>query len=155
MKADAPTEKAVIKILQDLSDGCASKQVQQVLGLFAADANVVLLGSEEGEKAIGPTELERFLKRLFSRHMAYSFEWRWHLVSIEGPVAWVVAEGLIHAKSADEHVSSPYRVTVVLKKKAGKWLITHYHGSEPAIAHKRAKLRFPLINRYLSAGMRF
>jgi len=136
MKADMATEKAVMKILQDLSDGLTSRHVQRVLDLFATDADIVLLGSQAGEKAIGRRELENFLERLFSRSMVISFEWKWHLVSIKGSVAWVVAEGLIHWKSANQHQSFPYRATIVLKKKGEKWLIMHCHGSEPAIAHK-------------------
>ena len=136
MKADTTTEKAVMKILQDLNNGCASKRVQQVLDLFADDANVVLLGSEEGEKAIGRIELEGQFRRLFSRPMAYSFEWKWHSVSVEDSVAWVVAEGLVHARTSDQHQSSPYRLTMVLVKRGDKLLIMHWHGSEPASAHK-------------------
>ena len=136
MKADAATETAVMKILEDLSDGLASRDVQRVLGLFATDADIVLLGSEEGEKAIGRIELENFLGRLFSRPMAYSFERRWFSVSMEGSVAWVVAECFVHAGTADQHVSSPYRLTMVLVKRGGKWLVMHFHGSEPVSAHK-------------------
>jgi len=135
MKADAATEKAVMKIVQDLNDGCASRDVQRVLDLFATDADVVYLGFEEGEKAIGHNELEDFTRRLFSS-MAISFEWRWHLVSMEGSVAWVVAEGLFHAKTADQDVSGPYRVTMVLVKRGDKWLIMHLHDSQPVIARK-------------------
>lgn len=136
MKADAETETAVMRILEDVSDSCASRDVQRALGLFAADADIVLLGSEEGEKAIGLGELENFFRRLFSRPTAYSFEWRWHAVSMEGSVAWAVAEGLVHARTADQHVSSPYRSTTVLVKRGDKWLMTHLHGSEPASAHR-------------------
>jgi len=135
MKADAATEKAVMKIQQDLNDGCASGDVQRVLSLFATDADVVYLGFEEGEKAIGYNELEDFARRLFSS-TAISFEWKWHLVSMEGSVAWVVAEGLYHAKTADQHVSGPYRLTMVLVKREDKWLIMHLHDSQPVIAHK-------------------
>jgi len=136
MKADAATETAIKKILEDLSDSLSSRDVQRALGLFASDADIVLLGSEEGEKAIGSRELENFLGRLFSRPMAYSLEWMWFLVSMEGSVAWVVAEGFVHARTADQHVSSPYRLTMVLVKRGDKWLIMHWHGSEPVIAHK-------------------
>jgi uncharacterized protein (TIGR02246 family) len=136
MKADAATEKAVMKILQNFSNGCADKKVQQVLNLFATDANVVLFGSEEGEKTIGRAELEGQFRRLFSRPTVYSLEWRWHQVSVEDSVVWVVAEGLAHARTLDQHQSSPYRLTMVLVKRGNKWLITHYHGSEPRRAYK-------------------
>ena len=136
MKADAATEKAVMTILQDVNDALASKQVEQVLGLFAPDADVFILGSEEGEKAIGHQELEDFFKRIFSRFTAFSFEWKWHFVSIEGSVAWVVTEGLVHTKTLDQDISSPYRSTMVLVKRGDKWLIMHVHGSSPVIASK-------------------
>ena len=136
MKADAATEKAVMKILQDFNDALAGKQVEQVLGLFAPDADVFLLGSEEGEKAIGHHELEDFFKGIFSRFTAFSFEWKWHLVSIEGSVAWVVTEGLVHAKTIDQDLSATYRSTMVLVKRGDKWLIMHAHGSRPVIASK-------------------
>jgi uncharacterized protein (TIGR02246 family) len=136
MKADATTEKAVMKVLQDINNSCASKNVQQVLDLFADDADVVLLGSEEGEKAIGRIELEGQFRRLFSRPMTYSFEWKWHSVSVEDSVAWVVAEMLVHARTSDQHQSSPYRLTLVLVKRGDKWLIMHWHSSEPTSAHK-------------------
>ena len=134
MKADAATEKAVKTILQDLNDALAGKQVEQVLGLFAPDSDVFLLGSEEGEKAIGHHELEDFLRRIFSRFTAFSFEWKWHLVSTEGSVAWVVTEGLVHAKTSDQDLSAPYRSTMVLVKRGDKWLIMHAHGSRPESA---------------------
>jgi len=134
MKADAITETALMKILEDLGEAFASKDVQRVLGHAAPDADLVMLGSEEGEKAIGRRELEDLLEGVYSRPMSYSLEWRWHSVSAEGAVAWVVAEGLVHVASADQHLSSPYRLTMVLVKRGDKWLMVHYHGSEPARA---------------------
>lgn len=136
MKADAATEKAVMTILQDFNDALAGKQVEQVLSLFAPDADVFLLGSEKGEKAIGHHELEDFFTRIFSRFTAFSFEWKWHLVSIEGSVAWVVTEGLVHAETIDQDLSAPYRSTMVLVKRGDEWLIMHAHGSRPVIASK-------------------
>jgi len=131
MKADATTEKAVMTILQGFNDASAGKQVEQVLSLFVPDADVFLLGSEEAEKAIGHYELEDFFRRIFSRFTAFSFEWKWHLVSIEGSVAWVFTEGLVHAKTIDQDLNAPYRSTMVLVKRGDKWLIMHAHGSRP------------------------
>lgn len=136
MKADASTEIAVMKILEDLSNSFASRHLQRSLDLCATDADVILLGSEAGEKAIGRNELKNFLKRLFSRPMSYSLEWNWHSVSVESSVAWIVAEGLVHVRIANKHLSTPYHLTMVLVKRGGKWLIMHWHGSEPISSHK-------------------
>jgi len=131
MKADAATEKAVMVILQNFNDALAGKQVEQVLSLFAHDADVFLLGSEEGEKAIGHRKLEDFFRRIFSRFTAFYFEWKWHLVSVESSVAWVFTEGLVHTKTIDQTLEAPYRSTMVLVKRGDKWLIMHVHGSRP------------------------
>jgi len=56
------------------------------------------------------------------------------LVSIEGSVAWVVTEGLVHAKTIDQDLSAPYSVTMMLVKRGDKWLIMHGHSSRPVIA---------------------
>lgn len=134
MKADAKTETAVMKVFEELGEAVGSRDTQRAVSLFAADADVVMLGSAEGEKAVGRRESEEFLDQLWSRPIAYSFEWRWHSVSAEGSVAWVFAEGSVHAKSADQDVSRPYRITLVLANRGDKWLIMHSHGSEPATA---------------------
>ena len=136
MKADASTEKVVMKILEDLNDVLAFRDVQRALNLFATDVDISLFGSEEGETSVGHTELESFFKRIFQLSSTLSFEWKWHLVSIEGSVAWVIAKGLIHLKSVDEQLSSPYRITLVLVKRGDKWFIMHGHGSEPVAKHK-------------------
>jgi len=73
MKADAATEKAVMTILQDFTDALPGKQVEHVLSLFAPDADVFLLASEEGEKAIGHHELEEFFKAYFLKVYGFLF----------------------------------------------------------------------------------
>jgi len=134
MKADSTTETAVMKVLEELGEALGSKDTQRALSLLAHDADVVLLGSAEGEKAVGRRQSEELFEQLRSRPIAYSFEWRWHLVSSEGSVAWVVAEGSVHTESADQHLILPYRLTLVLVNRGNKWLIAHSHGSEPAAA---------------------
>jgi uncharacterized protein (TIGR02246 family) len=132
MKADAATERAVIGVLDDLGEALASGDAKRILGNFANDPDLVWLGSWEGERGVGPTGLERFVKQLVSGPVVYSFEWESRSASAEGSVAWVFAEGSVRAKGPEQDVSSPYRLTLVLVNRGGKWLILHSHGSEPA-----------------------
>ena len=132
MKADAATEKAVTGVLEDLGEALADGDIDRVLANFATDPDMVWLGSWEGEKGVGLKGLERFVKRLLSGPVAYSFEWEERSVSAEGSVAWVIAEGSVRAKGPEQDVSSPYRLTLVLVNRGDEWLILHSHGSEPA-----------------------
>jgi ketosteroid isomerase-like protein len=87
--------------------------------------DVVLMGSEAGELAKGLDEVRRLLEHLFSQPVSFRWTWKWREVSAAGPVAWVIAEATFGG-------THPYRMTVVLEKRAGRWLWTQFHGSEPA-----------------------
>jgi uncharacterized protein (TIGR02246 family) len=132
MKADLQTEAAVMAVLDDFNDAVATRNFNKVLGLFTSDQDVFLLASEAGERAIGREELESFFRRAFSRSAAYSWTWREWIVSASGPVAWVALDATVHMSDEQGVRSAPYRITVVLERRGGKWLLVQYHGSEPA-----------------------
>ena len=82
------------------------------------------MGSEADEVATGPDEIRHHLQRILARPVTYRWEWKSRKVSAAGSVAWLVADAL-----ASGH---PYRMTVVLEKRGGRWLVMQFHGSEPA-----------------------
>jgi ketosteroid isomerase-like protein len=117
-------------LLERLNRGFARQDVQQILDLFAPDPQTVYLGSEAGETAIGPTQLRTLLEGLFARPETY--QWRWgelHISEI-GPFAWLTTEAILRVQGR-ERLELPYRITLVLEHRADRWLVMHYHGSEP------------------------
>jgi hypothetical protein len=50
---------------------------------------------------------------------------------IAGSVAWLLAEGTEIAASEDQVVRHPYRMTMVLARRDGDWLLRQVHGSSP------------------------
>src|ERR1700734_2226440 len=111
MKADAKTEKAILGLLKGFSDNFSMKDIDGVLSLFAEEADVVMLGSEDWELGVGSKNLRPLFPRLFSREESFSWDWKWHSVSSSGSVAWVVATGEIHTRSGKTDVPAPYRVS--------------------------------------------
>ncbi len=125
MRANARVEGEVLSILDRFNDAVSQKDVDTISSLFAPDSDVFLMGSEAEEVATGPDEIRRLLRRTFARPVAYRWDWKWRKVSVGGSVACVAADALITG-------AHPYRMTVVLEKREGRWLLMQFHGSEPA-----------------------
>jgi uncharacterized protein (TIGR02246 family) len=133
MKADTATENDVIGLLKRWSDSFAAKDLEGILALFAPDADVTMLGSEDWEMGVGPDALRSVYKHLFSRGDSATWEWKWHQVSSSGSIAWLLATGVVHVKSVTAETSGPYRLSAVFEKTEDKWLWMQFHGSEPMV----------------------
>ena len=133
MKADARTEAAVMDVLDKLSDACARRNLEEVVGLFAPDADdIVVVASEADQRWSGVKEVKAFFERLFSRPLAYSFSWDWYWVWSAGSVSWVMTEGAEHLRGEHQEARFPYRMSAVLERRREEWKRVLLHGSEPA-----------------------
>ena len=133
MRADKHTEKEVMAALQTFAEAWARRDTDAVLGLFGPDPDVVVIGSGRDEKRLGRAELREQLLRDWSQSEAVSVTFGWHLVSASGPVAWVAADMIVHARIAGKHVSFPGRLTGVFEKRRGQWRWMQSHFSLPAV----------------------
>ncbi|MDQ3728125.1 MAG: nuclear transport factor 2 family protein [Actinomycetota bacterium] len=80
----------------------------------------------------GTQELRQFLDRYVEGTTTYSWEWRRHDVSVAGPVAWLLAEGIeVVRRTGDDVERHPYRMTMVLERGEHRWLVRQVHGSSP------------------------
>ncbi len=131
MKAKPRVEKEILSILKEFSDAVQKRDVDRVMKLFAKDSDVVSIGSENGETAVGPKEYKAFLRRVLSRRETFSWKWDSHLISSKGEVAWLVADGSVVNKEGDKEWRSPYRLSGVFEKRGHRWMWMQYHGSEP------------------------
>ena len=137
MRADLPTEAEVMAVLVKFSDACARRDTEGALGLFAQDDDILLVASEAGMRARGPEEIRAFFARLFSREKTYSWSWEWRSVSVAGPVAWVMVEGVEPVKGGGEEANLPYRMSAVFERRGEGWALRMIHGSEPAVAYQQ------------------
>ncbi len=71
MKADAHTEAELLAILDQFGQAFAKRDVAGVFELFVPDSDLVFMGSEEAETAVGWDEFKLVLERIFSRPEAY------------------------------------------------------------------------------------
>jgi len=134
VQADAETEGRVRGALDAFNEMLAERDLEGTLALFVSDADVSLVGSEAGEIAIGQSELRSFFERIFRRAGTFSFDWRSCQVSAHGDVAWFFADATAIYTEGENVTTVPYRTTGILQRENNRWLIVHYHGSEPAQA---------------------
>ena len=130
MKPDAAIEAGLIDVLERFCTGFAERDRGAVLRLFAADADVVVVTSEEPVLR-GSVELTGFLDRYVNGPTTYSWQWGRHEVSTVASVAWLLAEGTETAATGDRLERHPYRMTMVLERRENRWLLRQVHGSSP------------------------
>ncbi len=132
MRADARTEQEILAVFDRFNEVVPARDLPATMALFAQEADVLLLASEAGEVATGRGDLLRFFTRIYSRPVRYSWEWKRRTISSAGAIAWVFAEGEILVRGVEGVKRGPYRLTGVLEKRDGRWLLVQVHGSEPA-----------------------
>lgn len=125
-----------VGLLEALSAAIHSTDAKAVVALFVDSDDVVMVGSEERETAVGREELARLWERVLSRGQRYAWEWLDPRVSTFGDLACVFARARVSIEDTaglgDSAVD--YRATMVLLEDGTGWRILSYHGSEPARA---------------------
>jgi RimJ/RimL family protein N-acetyltransferase/ketosteroid isomerase-like protein len=91
--------------------------------LFADDASVVMWGSEEDERAVGPAAVRDMLRAIAAGEAELAFRWHERRIQVDGDVAWINASG--------ELGGTPYRTTAVLVRRDGAWRWHTHSGSAP------------------------
>jgi limonene-1,2-epoxide hydrolase len=130
VKPDDVSETELIEVLDHFCSGFASRDAETVLRACALDPDLVVVTSEEALLR-GPAELRAFLDRYVEGPTTYSWQWDRRDVSTAGSVAWLLAEGTETAATEERVLQHPYRMTVVLEHRDGRWLVRQVHGSSP------------------------
>jgi hypothetical protein len=122
-------EGRVIEVLESFCAAFADRRTAALTGLIGAEDLVVI--TSEQSLLRGPVEFGRFLDQYLRGPTTYSWNWDRHDVSIAGSVAWILAEGIETVTSGDRLERHPYRMTMVLARRQGDWIVRQVHGSVP------------------------
>jgi hypothetical protein len=131
MRADGGTESAVLAVLNKFVECYTKRDIGGITSLFVKDADLLFYGSGSDEKRIGIDEIGAQMKRDWAQSEAVSLRITWSSVSMAGSVAWVGADGVVHAELKEHEVIFPFRITAVLEKRKEGWLFVQWHGSIP------------------------
>lgn len=111
-----------------------SRRDLSIVDEFVDAEDTLLIGSEPGERAQGPAQIEDFFEALYARPEALSFSWREVDVSVRGDVAWIHAEGELVLMGDSSETRRPYRLAGVLEPHEGDWKWRLFQGTQPAPA---------------------
>jgi ketosteroid isomerase-like protein len=139
MRADGGTESAVLAVLGRFVDCYTRRDIEGIASLFVNDPDLLLYGSGSDEKRIGIDEIRAQMKRDWAQSESVSFRITWNSVSMAGSVAWVGADGIVHAEVKEHDVIFPFRITAVLEKREDRWLFAQWHGSIPLPAQSEGE----------------
>jgi ketosteroid isomerase-like protein len=130
MEANDEVAAAVLGVLDAWAAAAAQGDGAAQRPFFADDADVMLIGSADWELSRGPAELDGFFAT--ANGVPSWSTWRERHVSHTGDVAWAFADGEFTWEFEGRRNTIPYRMTVILERRGDRWVIVHYHGSEPA-----------------------
>ena len=127
MKADPRTEAEVTGILSRIADISASRDVEAAVAFFADDADVFLQETGVDEARTGLAAIRAQIERDFSQADALSWMFGPQSVSSAGAVAWTAGDLVIRVVMGGQTLDIPHRLTMVLERRAGRWLVLQMH----------------------------
>lgn len=127
MRPDPRTEAEVTAVLSRIAEVAGSRDVEAALAHFADDPDVFLYGTGVDEARTGPADIRAQLERDLSQSDAWSWTLRRQSISSAGSVAWTAGDLDIRAVIGDRTLDVPHRLTTVLERRDGKWLILQMH----------------------------
>jgi ketosteroid isomerase-like protein len=132
MTADSQTQGEVLAALQRMTGAYQKRDLEAVMAAFASDPDVLIFGTGADETRRGKDAIRAQVQRDWGQSDAVSMALRWGPVSAAGDVAWAWAEGSFDFRAGDVEGSIPARLSAVLERRDGQWLIVHSHFSTPA-----------------------
>lgn len=127
----ASDESAVLEVVRQFDEALERRDLDAALATCTAD--VVFIGSGDGEQAVGRAAIAAMAAELAMRANGVQFtvDTEEVQVSILGDVALLAAFGTAHLRSPRGDRRGPYRLTGCLVRVAGQWRWRLHHGSEP------------------------
>ena len=131
MNADEQTTSEVKKVLIHFGEAFSRRDMGSLSALIAPDPDVTLFGTGADEERVGLSEIKEQIQRDWAQSESASIDWTRLSVSAQGNVAWVAAHVTLKAKANGREMTFPGRITVVMDKRDGQWLIDQWHMSVP------------------------
>src|SRR5262245_7800310 len=131
MRPDPRTEAEVTDLLAQLVDIAGRRDVEAAVAMFADDPDVFLYGTGVDEARKGLAEVRAQITRDLSQSDAWSWTLRQQTISSAGAIAWTAGDVVIRVVVGDRTLDIPHRLTTVLERRGGRWLVLQMHLSVP------------------------
>lgn len=134
VKAKKPVQEEIMSTLDGMFTAYEKRDIEAIMSFYSKDADMVVIGIGSDKKRIGPEELRAGFKQDFAKaNTGVEICLPWTLISISesGSTAWVAVDAVYSLKTKGKINDIPFRMTSVLEKFDGKWLIVQSHSSVP------------------------
>jgi len=131
MEADAKTKAEILKTIREMWKAYGKLDADGVLAFYAPDPDTIVLGSGADEIYVGPKQAKRGLKRDFAQVRDVKVGLSKVRVAAAGKVAWLAANCRFTAYVAGCTIEMAGRLTAVIEKRKGRWLIVQSHFAMP------------------------
>src|SRR5262245_33540005 len=127
MKADPRTEAEVTRVLSRMVEAARSSDVEAAVALFANDPDVFLQGTGLDEARTGLAAIREQIERDLTQADALSWTMLPQSISSAGSIAWTAGDVLIRVTMGDKTLEIPHRLTTVLERRGGEWVVLQMH----------------------------
>jgi ketosteroid isomerase-like protein len=139
MKADQTTQSQVVHCFKGMFEAYKKKDLQGVLGFWAPDQDITVIGTGEDEKCCGAIKYTENLLRDWEQADITSIGVKDFTVSAALPVAWLNADLTMNFQVGGKDQSITGRLTGVMEKRNGKFMWTQMHYSVPNVSQKKGQ----------------
>lgn len=129
-KGGKNTEAEVLAVYDQFWQCYARRDLDGRFAVVADD--VTFFGTALHERAVGKAKYRAFNEKGVEQYPhAFTIEHIWKEVRIWAETAWVEGDTYWTLGEGPATVRNIVRMTTVLKREAGRWLVAHVHGSDP------------------------
>jgi uncharacterized protein (TIGR02246 family) len=133
MKANPETAAEVRRLLEQFAQTYGTrKNVEEILAFFANDDDVTVLGTRQSDARSGVEQIRAQVIKDWTGPQSYAMEIEKCDVSCAGNVAWASVQMRHTLTGEGPESTGPARLTCVLERRNGRWLIMHWHKSRPS-----------------------
>ncbi|MBN2156716.1 MAG: nuclear transport factor 2 family protein [Candidatus Lokiarchaeota archaeon] len=124
-------ENEVKRVLDLLAEAFADKDIEKYKMLYEDHPNLVIYGSQKGEKW---TNLAEYIKSVSNNwelvdNLELTYDWQRIDVNPKGTIAWIATDMCFTTTSGGQNMKIPGRFTAVLVKSNTKWRMVQSHFS--------------------------
>jgi ketosteroid isomerase-like protein len=139
MQADQQTTTEIGNILNRFRDAFSKRDMASLMSMVAPDQDVRFFGTGADEERVGPSQIQEQFQRDWDQSESASIDFDRLSISSHGPVAWAAGGVTLKAKASGQEMTFPGRITMVMEKRDGNWLIEHWHLSVPMAGQEQGR----------------
>ncbi|MHA1555968.1 MAG: nuclear transport factor 2 family protein [Candidatus Heimdallarchaeota archaeon] len=129
MKENPQIENEIKLVFEEMAESFAEKDIKKYLNLYTNNTDVVIYGSQEGEKWTKVNDYRKSVLKDWKLTEKMTIHYDWFKITNSGDVAWTAIDIRFEATIGNQTMNIPGRLTAILVKEQNQWKITQSHFS--------------------------